>query len=134
MNNQPITAKRILSIEDEEAIQELITIFLEEMAGWEVLPASNGKDGFDRAKAEKPDAILLDVMMPDIDGIEIFRWLQADPETQNIPVLFVTSKLRLKDPKNQLDLSKAKIISKPFDFENLANQIGEELDKIRTYA
>ena len=134
MNNQPTATKRILSIEDEDSIQELITIFLEEMAGWEVLPASNGKEGFERAKAEKPDAILLDVMMPDIDGIEIFRWLQADPETQNIPVLFVTSKLRLKDPKNQLDLSKAKIISKPFDFEKLANQIGEELDKIRTYA
>jgi len=130
MNNQPITTKRILSIEDEESIQELITIFLEEMAGWEVLPASNGKDGFDRAKAEKPDAILLDVMMPDIDGIEIFRWLKADPETRNIPVLFVTSKLRLKDPKNQLDLSKAKIISKPFDFEKLANEIGKELDKM----
>jgi DNA-binding response OmpR family regulator len=130
MNNQPITTKRILSIEDEDSIQELITIFLEEMAGWEVLPASNGKDGFDRAKAEKPDAILLDVMMPDIDGIETFRRLQADPETQNIPVLFVTSKLRLKDPKNQLDLSKAKIISKPFDFEQLANQIGKELDKM----
>ncbi len=134
MNNQPNTTKRILSIEDEQAIQELITIFLEEMAGWEVLPASNAKDGFDLAKAEKPDAILLDVMMPGVDGIETFRRLQADPETQNIPVLFVTSKLRLKDPKNQLDLSKAKIISKPFDFEKLANQIGEELDKIRTYA
>jgi DNA-binding response OmpR family regulator len=134
MNNQPTTTKRILSIEDEDSIQELITIFLEEMAGWEVLPASNAKDGFDLAKAEKPDAILLDVMMPGVDGIETFRRLQADPETQNIPVLFVTSKLRLKDPKNQLDLSKAKIISKPFDFEKLANQIGEELDKIRTYA
>lgn len=130
MNNQPTTTKRILSIEDEAAIQELITIFLEEMAGWKVLPASNGKEGFDRAKAEKPDAILLDVMMPDIDGIEIFRWLQADPETQNIPVLFVTSKLKLKDPKNQLDLTKAKIISKPFDFEQLANEIGKELDKM----
>lgn len=128
MNNQPITAKRILSIEDETSIQELITIYLEDMAGWKVLQASNGQDGLDLAKNEKPDAILLDVMMPHLDGIEIFRRLQADPKTQDIPVLFVTSKLKLKDPKNMLDLSQAKIISKPFDFEQLANQINEALD------
>ena len=130
MSNQIVTSRRILSIEDESSIQELITIYLEEMAGWEVLQASNGLDGLALAKNEKPDAILLDVMIPELDGIEIFRRLQADPKTQDIPVLFVTSKLKLKDPKNLLDLSQVKIVSKPFDFEHLANQIEEELEKI----
>jgi DNA-binding response OmpR family regulator len=128
MKNQPETAKRILSIEDETSIQELITIYLEDLAGWEVLQATNGQDGLDLAKAEKIDAILLDVMMPKLNGIEIFRCLKADPKTQDIPVLFVTSKLKLKDPKNLLDLSHAKIISKPFDFEQLANRIEAELE------
>lgn len=129
MNNQPVTSKRILSIEDESAIQELITIYLEEMTGWEVLQASNGEEGLALAKNENPDAILLDVMIPKLDGIEIFRHLKADPRTQDIPVLFVTSKLKLNDPQNLLDLSQVKIVSKPFDFEQLANQISQELEK-----
>lgn len=129
MRNQLIASKRILSIEDEAAIQELIAIYLELNEGWQVLPASNGQDGLALAKTEQPDAILLDVMMPDFNGIETFRQLKADPATRDIPVLFVTAKTQVKDPKNQLDLSKVKTLVKPFDFDYLANQITEEIEK-----
>lgn len=129
MSSQSFTYQRILTIEDEGAIRELIAIYLEQMAGWDVLIANNGKDGLAIAKSERPDAILLDILMPDFNGIETFRELKADRDTQKIPILFVTSKLTVKDPRNVLDLSQVKVVSKPFDFSRLVYEIAEEIYK-----
>lgn len=89
--------KKILVIDNEEYIQEVTKICLETVAGWEVLTAGSGLEGIDKAKAYEPDAILLDVMMPDMDGLTTLEKLQANPTTQKIPVIFLTAKIQAAD-------------------------------------
>jgi CheY-like chemotaxis protein len=83
-----MTTKRILVIDDEDGIREIIQICLEAAAGWEVLTAASGSEGLEKAEAFQPDAILLDVMMPDMDGPTTFRQLQANAATGPHPDYF----------------------------------------------
>src|SRR5919201_2353556 len=89
--------KRVLIIDDEDDIREVAQVSLEMVAGWEVLTARSGREGIQRAQAEQPDAILLDVMMPGLDGPSTFERLQADPSTRGIPVLLLTAKAQTAD-------------------------------------
>jgi CheY-like chemotaxis protein len=82
---------RILIIDDEDDIREVAQVALELVGGWTVLSARSGAEGLAMALEEKPDAILLDVMMPDMDGTATFRQLQAHFETEQIPVLLLTT-------------------------------------------
>ncbi|WP_017327724.1 response regulator [Synechococcus sp. PCC 7336] len=115
--------KRILIVDDEEGILAVVRIGLKMTAGWEVLTATSGAEGLEMAKTEQPDAILLDVMMPDMDGIATFRQLQADPQTQKIPVILLTAKVRGGAPNGVSDLEAAGAIVKPFDALELAERI-----------
>ncbi|NEQ11264.1 MAG: response regulator, partial [Moorea sp. SIO4E2] len=76
-----MTTKRILVIDDDDGVREIIQFSLEAAAGWEVLTAASGKEGLAKAEADQPDAILLDVMMPELDGPATFRQLQANAVT-----------------------------------------------------
>lgn len=116
-------SKRILIIDDEEDIRDITQLGLEMSAGWQVLTASSGQEGLAIADTEKPDAILLDVMMPEMDGRVTFRQLQANPQTQNIPVILVTAKIQASDQESFTDLAVAGILTKPFRPMNLAEQI-----------
>lgn len=116
-------SKRILIIDDDEAICELIRISLEAARDWQVLTAHSGKEGLARACAERPDAILLDVMIPDMDGPTIVQALRADPATQSIPVVLLTGSVPPADEGRPANPQVEAVISKPFNALRLAEQI-----------
>lgn len=120
-------AKRILVVDDEDDIREIAQISLEMVANWRVLTASSGNEGLAKARTEQPDAILLDVMMPDMDGPSTFQKLQVDVTTQHIPVLLLTAKVQAIDRRRFADLGVKGVISKPFDPLKLANEVAEIL-------
>ena len=117
------TIKRILVIDDEDDIREVAQVGLEMVANWQVITASSGDKGIVKAKAEQPDAILLDVMMPDLDGPTTFRKLQDEATTQHIPVLLLTAKVQSADRRQFADLGVKGIIAKPFDPLKLSEEM-----------
>jgi len=118
-----MTTKQVLVIDDEDGVREIIKLCLEAVAGWEVLTANSGLAGLVLAEVEKPDAILLDVMMPEIDGSTTFEALQTNPTTEDIPVIFLTAKARVSDQRQFTSLGIAGVITKPFNPEELVGQI-----------
>jgi CheY-like chemotaxis protein len=114
---------RILIIDDEDDIREVAALSLETVAGWEVMVANSGAQGLARASVYKPDAILLDVMMPGMDGPTTFRELQKNPETAHIPVLLLTAKVQASDKARFADLDVKAVLVKPFDPMTLSAQI-----------
>lgn len=120
-------AKRILIIDDEEDIREVAQLTLEAVGGWLVFTAESGFEGLQVAEAEKPDAILLDVMMPEMDGIATFGKLQANPATQNIPVILLTAKVQSTDQRRFAELGVIGMIAKPFNPMTLSDQLTEAL-------
>lgn len=107
--------RRILIIDDDEAIREIAKASLELTTGWTVLTAPSGRQGISAALADHPDAILLDVMMPDMDGPAVVRRLREQPEALSIPVLFLTAKIQKADLREFKNLGVQGVISKPFD-------------------
>lgn len=115
--------KRILFIDDEEDIKTLAQFCLESEAGWSMMSASNGQEGIEIAEKEKPDAILLDAMMPDLDGIQTIARLRKNSETKNIPTIFITAKAQASDRRRFYNAGAKGVINKPFDALTLASQI-----------
>jgi CheY-like chemotaxis protein len=115
--------KRILVIDDEAGVREIMQICLEAAAGWEVFTAASGKEGLAIAEAEQPDAILLDVMMPEMDGPTTFRQLQANGAIKHIPTILVTAKAGFSEQKQLLDLGVNGVVTKPFTPEYLVAKI-----------
>ncbi len=118
---------RILIIDDEDDIREVAALTLEAIAGWQVSSASSGAAGIERAIAEQPEAILMDVMMPEMDGPSTYREMQKRPEIAHIPVLLLTAKVQGVDQRRFADLGVAAVLFKPFDPMTLADQISEAL-------
>lgn len=122
-----MNTKRILVVDNEQYIQEVAKICLETVAGWEVMTASSGQEGISQAAACQPDAILLDVMMPDMDGIATFEKLQANPITKDIPVILLTAKIQATDRRRYSQLGMVTAIAKPFNPLELAGQVATAL-------
>ena len=120
--------RRILIIDDEEDIREVAALSLEATAGWQILTARSGAEGIELATAEQPDAILMDVMMPEVDGPTTFRAMQRIPAINTIPVLLLTAKVQGVDQRRFAGLGVAAVLFKPFDPLTLAQQICDELD------
>lgn len=116
-------AHRILIIDDEEDIREVAALSLETVAGWDVMMASSGAQGLARAVEYQPDAILLDVMMPGMDGPTTFCELRKNPATSRIPVLLLTAKVQASDQRRFADLGVDAVLFKPFDPMTLSTQI-----------
>ena len=114
---------RILIIDDEDDIREVAALSLETVAGWDVAMASSGAQGLARAVEYNPDAILLDVMMPGMDGPTTFRALRKNPATAQIPVLLLTAKVQSNDQRRFADLGVEAVLFKPFDPLTLSAQI-----------
>src|SRR5581483_11577666 len=95
--------------------------------GYEVLTAGSAAEGLARAAADRPDAILLDVMMPDMDGPTAFEHLRADERTRDIPVILLTAKVQTADRRRFADLGVAAVIAKPFDPMRLAGEVAQAL-------
>jgi CheY-like chemotaxis protein len=118
-----MTTKRILVIDDEEAIQEVLRGCLEELANWQVFTASSSLEGMEIARSERPEGILLDVSLPDVDGLEMLTNLKADPQLWEIPVVLLTARVQLEDQRQFATLPIAGVIAKPFDPLTLVYQI-----------
>ena len=116
-------SRRILIIDDEDDIREVASLSLETVSGWEVLTASSGEAGLASAEQNQPEAILLDVMMPKMDGPTTFRELQKNPATAHIPVLLLTAKVQAADQRRFADLGVKAVLTKPFDPMTLSQQI-----------
>jgi CheY-like chemotaxis protein len=120
-------ARKILIIDDEDDIREVASLSLQTVAGWDVIVASSGAQGVARASEQQPDAILLDVMMPGMDGPTTFRELRKNPATAAIPVLLLTAKVQGTDQRRFADLGVQAILFKPFDPLTLSSQIASAL-------
>lgn len=118
-----MTVKRVLIIDDEDDIREVAQASLEIMAGLDVILACSSREGLIKAELEQPDAILLDIMLPDMDGVAVFRQLQANPVTRHIPVIFLTAKVQVFDQHHFKQLGARAVITKPFKPQYLANQL-----------
>ena len=119
--------KKILLVDDEDDIREVAKVSLEMVGGMEVVTATNGVEALEKVKAEMPDAVLLDVMMPEMDGPTTFQKLQEDTATQHIPVVFLTAKVQSEDSSRFAELGVMGVIGKPFDPMKLSKQLVEIL-------
>lgn len=120
--------RRILVIDDEDGIREIIQICLEAVAGWQVFTAASGSEGLINAQNTLPDAILLDVMMPDMDGPTTFRRLRANALTQDIPTILLTAKAKVSEQQQFINLGVTGVITKPFKAQDLVDQMRAILD------
>lgn len=118
---------RILIIDDEDDIREVAALSLETVAGWDVVVANSGAQGLARAIEFQPEAILLDVMMPGMDGPSTVRELRKNPVTAGIPVLLLTAKVQSSDQRRFADLGVQAVLFKPFDPMTLSTQIASVL-------
>ncbi len=120
--------KRILVVDDDDGIREVIQICLEAIAGWQVIAAASGQEALTKAQEQQPDAILLDVMMPKMDGLNTFEKLQISARTKDIPTIFLTAKVKMSEQKKLKVLGVAGVIVKPFEPYSLVTQIKNILD------
>lgn len=118
-------SKRVLIIDDEQGIRETTQVCLEITGDWEVFTASSGKEGLVLAASSQPDVILLDVMMPDMDGLTTLKKIQSNPEIQHIPVVFLTAKAQPAEQRQFSQLNLAALITKPYDPFTLSDQLTE---------
>ncbi len=120
-------SKSILIIDDEEDVKEIAQMGLEMAADWNVITASSGQEGLSLAETNQPEAILLDLMMPDWDGKETLKQLKANQNTANIPVILMTAKTQSAIAPELTELDLAGIITKPFRPLQLPEQINQIL-------
>ena len=115
---------RALIIDDDRDLLKLIQRTLEFTAGWEVHTAPSGASGLELARRLGPNVILVDVMMPEIDGYEVCRRLKADPVTAGVPIVLLTARRDLDDARVQ-ETGAAGVVFKPFQPEDLARRVRE---------
>jgi putative two-component system response regulator len=120
--------QRLLLAEDDPDIQKVVRMSLRVRGVTDVMLADNGEDCLRLVKDKRPDVILLDVMMPRMDGYETCRRLKADAETRDIPVIFLTAKAQHFEMKRGLDVGALGYLIKPFDPMTLHDQIIAVLD------
>ena len=120
---------RVLVIDDEEPIRLLCRVNLE-AAEIDVSEAEDGKSGLEAARAERPDVILLDVMMPGMDGWQVFEQLLQDETTAQIPIVFLTARAELRDQARGLELGGVDYVTKPFNPLHLAPLIEDLLARV----
>ena len=118
--------KTVLVIDDEPDICANIQVLLE-TRGFRVVLARNGKEGIDKARAEAPHLILLDVKLPVLSGFEVCRCLKEDPSTKNIPIMMLTAMDTLGDVEKSFTLGADDYLSKPFDTERLIEKVKKYL-------
>ena len=121
--------RRIVCIEDEADMIDLVKLILER-EGFEVIGALGGEEGIQAIRRERPDLILLDLMMPDIDGWEVYRQIRVDHELKNIPVIIVTAKAQSIDKVLGLHVAKVEdYVTKPFGAQELLRSVEKVLNE-----
>ena len=120
----------VILAEDDPDIQLVARLSLKR-AGFNVRVVGNGQEALDAIREQKPDVILLDWMMPELDGPETCRQLKADPETSSIPVIFLTAKSQEAEIQRGLSLGAAGYVTKPFDALTLGQHVKDIVGKTR---
>jgi CheY-like chemotaxis protein len=105
---------RVMAVDDDPVIRNLLEVNLE-MEGHEVVTAVDGRDALDKIHADPPDLILLDVMMPNVDGWQVARELKGDPVTRRIPLVFLTARAMEADVRKGTEIGVESYVTKPFD-------------------
>jgi len=127
-------AEKILIVDDDREMVELIELFLGN-AGYDTIVAFSGEEALEKTFREKPDLMLLDIMMPKIDGWEVLRRIKNDPEVQDTPVAFITARTQNIDKMIGLSVMKAAgYITKPFSKQELLTEVKRILDERRRSA
>ena len=126
-------SNKILVIEDNTEVRENIQEILE-LSNYEVVTAENGKRGVEKAKTEKPDLIICDIMMPELDGYGVLYMLGKTPETNGIPFIFLTAKTEKSDFRKGMNLGADDYLTKPFEEMDLLNTIERRLNKSKLFA
>jgi len=119
-------AKKILIVDDEVQLVEMIKMRLE-ASGYEIIFAHDGQDGLDKAKKEKPDLMILDLMLPKIDGYKVCRMLKFDEKYKQIPIILFSARAQDEDKKMGEEVGADAYITKPFDPQALLGKIKELL-------
>ena len=120
---------KVLVIDDEAPIRLLCRVNLE-AEGMDVLEAADGPAGLEKARAERPDVVLLDVMMPGLDGWRVAEELLDDPSTSGIPIVFLTARAELRDRARGIDLGGVDYITKPFNPIDLAPMVNDLIGRV----
>lgn len=123
-----MSKKRILIVEDEAELVEMITMRLA-ASGYEVISASDGQEGLEKAKKEKPDLLILDLMLPKMDGYKVCGLLKKDTKYAQIPVIIFTARAQEEDKKLAEEMGADAYITKPFEPQLLLAKIEELLKK-----
>jgi CheY-like chemotaxis protein len=116
-------SRRLLLVDDDDGVRFVARSALERVGGWTVTAVSSGDEAIAEAVASPPDAILLDVMMPGLDGPTTLAQLRHNPVTADIPVIFLTAKARSSQHDTLLELGAKGVLVKPFDPMQLSNQV-----------
>jgi len=119
--------KKILAVDDEPSIVRLVSTTLLGR-GYDVVVAHNGEEALDKVRLEKPDLIVLDIMMPKMDGREVRRRLAADPKTKGIPVIFLSAVGDMDSQLDALEETQSEYMTKPFNPRELADYVDAMLD------
>ena len=120
--------EKILVIEDEPGVRENLAEILQ-LAQYEVVVAVDGMEGIELARQHRPDLIICDVMMPRMDGFEVLKTLQANPELATIPLIFLTAMADLENLREGMDLGADDYLTKPFELDELLISINSRLRK-----
>jgi CheY-like chemotaxis protein len=119
------SSKTVLLIDDEENICEIVQVCLEMFGNWKATTARSGEEALAALTTDQPDVIILDVMMPNMDGLTVLKQLKETPQLANIPVVLLTARADLTEPQKLLQLGVQGAIAKPFDPTKLADQISK---------
>lgn len=122
---------KVLVVEDDRSIQMVLELVLGRVAKCQVFTASNGREGLDTIRREKPDVVLLDLMMPEMDGFEVCQNAKADEATKHIPIIFLTAQPQPASVARAMALGAAGYIVKPFDPIRIVEQINEALARVQ---
>ncbi len=123
-----MSPKKILVVDDEMDLVETVRFPLE-MEGYQVLISYNGEDALNQARKENPDLILLDLMLPKLDGYKVCRLLKFDERYKHIPILMLTAKIQEKDKVLGMETGANEYITKPFEMDDLLRKVKAYLNK-----
>ena len=121
------SVRRVLVVDDDDDIREVAQVALSVVGGWQVSTATNGREAVEAATRDLPDAILLDVMMPEMDGPTAVLVLRRAERTRDIPIILLTAKVQTRDHLDWTGLELAGVIPKPFDPMTLPGQMSQML-------